>query len=158
MPDIHNGNRSGNGRGAVPSRNRTPSGNDAQEDHIQFIRRLEKLEQLDADRIILIGETFGQAAGRVLPTRKLRKIHGQIVLHVTRSRSGRTKPSEIRLIKYHLAYAEGRGSNWEQPLLKSLRALLGAAADKVTDMSDLDRLRQLSESLIAFHRYYGGKE
>ncbi len=128
----------------------------------QHIKGLNKLADLSAERIISIGEKFGEKANQILATRKLRKIHGQIVLHVTRARSGKSSPAEVQLIKYHLAYAVGRCKSHKQKeeenYLSSLGKLLGAASEKVKDRDDLERLRQLSESLIAFHRYHGGRD
>lgn len=128
----------------------------------QHIKGLNKLADLSAERIISIGQHFGREASETLATGKLRKIHGQIVLHVTRTRSGKSSPTEVQLIKYHLAYAVGRCKSHKQKeeenYLSSLEKLLGAASEKVKDRDDLERLRQLSESLIAFHRYHRGRD
>ncbi|MBL3592490.1 MAG: type III-A CRISPR-associated protein Csm2 [Synergistaceae bacterium] len=155
-----NRNSQGDRRGGPAQR---PQGNgnasaDLLGPETQHIKGLNKLADLSAERIISIGQNFGREAARTLATRKLRKIHGQIVLHVTRARSGKSSPAEVQLIKYHLAYAVGRCGNREKDLFRPLAGLLGAASEKVKDRDDLERLRQLSESLIAFHRYHGGRD
>ena len=59
---------------------------------------------------------------------------------------------DIILLKPKLAYAAAR-----QQAAKPLQEVLNAAIDKVESMPDFDRLVQLVESIIAYHKAAGGK-
>ena len=59
---------------------------------------------------------------------------------------------DIILLKPKLAYAAAR-----QQAAKPLQEVLDAAIDRVESMPDFDRLVQLVESIIAYHKAAGGK-
>lgn len=59
---------------------------------------------------------------------------------------------EILLLKPKLAYAAAR-----QDAVKSLSKVMSAAIDKVHTKEDFDRLVQLIESIIAYHKAEDGK-
>jgi CRISPR-associated protein Csm2 len=59
---------------------------------------------------------------------------------------------DIVLLKPKLAYAAAR-----QQSAKPLQEVLNAAIDRVHSMPDFDRLVQLVESIIAYHKAAGGK-
>ncbi|WP_341531925.1 type III-A CRISPR-associated protein Csm2 (plasmid) [Nostoc sp. UHCC 0302] len=59
---------------------------------------------------------------------------------------------EIVLLKPKLAYAAAR-----QDAVKSLSKVMSAAIDKVYTKEDFDRLVQLIESIIAYHKAEDGK-
>lgn len=60
--------------------------------------------------------------------------------------------SEIVLLKPKLAYAAAR-----QKAAKPLSDVMSAAIDKVYSLKDFERLVQLIESTIAYHKAEGGK-
>jgi len=59
---------------------------------------------------------------------------------------------EIVLLKPKLAYAAAR-----QSAVKPLSKVMAAAIDKVNNTDDFERLVQLIESIIAYHKAAGGK-
>lgn len=60
--------------------------------------------------------------------------------------------TDVVLLKPKLAYAAAR-----QRAVKPLNDVMAAAIDKVTDKEDFERLVQLIESIIAYHKAEGGK-
>jgi len=60
--------------------------------------------------------------------------------------------TEVVLLKPKLAYAAAR-----QKAAKPLGDVMSAAIDKVESKEDFERLVQLIESIIAYHKYEGGK-
>lgn len=60
--------------------------------------------------------------------------------------------SDIVLLKPKLAYAAAR-----QDAVKALNRVMAEAIDKVHSKADFDRLVQLMESIIAYHKAEGGK-
>lgn len=60
--------------------------------------------------------------------------------------------TEVVLLKPKLAYAAAR-----QDAVKPLNKVMAAAIDKVHSKADFDRLVQLIESIIAYHKAEGGK-
>ncbi|OKH35749.1 type III-A CRISPR-associated protein Csm2 [[Phormidium ambiguum] IAM M-71] len=60
--------------------------------------------------------------------------------------------SDIVLLKPKLAYAAAR-----QDAVKSLNRVIAEAIDKVHSKADFERLVQLMESIIAYHKAAGGK-
>lgn len=60
--------------------------------------------------------------------------------------------NEIVLLKPKLAYAAAR-----QPAVKSLNKVMSAAIDAVYDEEDFERLVQLIEAIIAYHKAEDGK-
>lgn len=60
--------------------------------------------------------------------------------------------AEVVLLKPKLAYAAAR-----QTVVKPLNNVMSAAIDKTLDKEDFDRLVQLIESIIAYHKAEGGK-
>lgn len=60
--------------------------------------------------------------------------------------------TEVVLLKPKLAYAAAR-----QEAVKPLNKVMAVAIDKVHNRADFDRLVQLIESIIAYHKAEGGK-
>lgn len=60
--------------------------------------------------------------------------------------------TEVVLLKPKLAYAAAR-----QRAAKPMNDVMSAAIDKVCDSTDFERLVQLIESIIAYHKAEGGK-
>ncbi|OCR00226.1 type III-A CRISPR-associated protein Csm2 [Oscillatoriales cyanobacterium USR001] len=60
--------------------------------------------------------------------------------------------TEVVLLKPKLAYAAAR-----QDAVKALNRVMSEAIDKVHSKADFDRLVQLMESIIAYHKAEGGK-
>lgn len=63
--------------------------------------------------------------------------------------------SELCLVRPKLAYASGRTDSSE---LKELLLLLDDVIKKVNSNDQLREFKSFFESIIAYHKYYGGKE
>lgn len=66
---------------------------------------------------------------------------------------------ELILLKPKLAYAAGRNSNvrpFKDFLTKAIDGVIGASTDRKT--TALNNFYSLIESVVAYHKFYGGKE
>ena len=107
------------------------------------------------------GEALGKELARDITTNQLRNIYGA-VQHI-RVRASRPQPDtedinrRLIFLKPKLAYASGR-----QKKLISLRNVLVQAIDSVVQSENPESAREnffiLMESVVAYHRFYGGKE
>ena len=107
------------------------------------------------------GEALGKELAREITTNQLRNIYGA-VQHI-RVRASRPQPDtedinrRLIFLKPKLAYASGR-----QKKLISLRNVLVQAIDSVVQSENPESAREnffiLMESVVAYHRFYGGKE
>jgi CRISPR-associated protein Csm2 len=61
--------------------------------------------------------------------------------------------AEVVLLKPKLAYAAGR-----QDQVRPLAEVLTVCIDKVKEYKDFKRFAQFLEAIIAYHKYYGGRE
>ena len=72
--------------------------------------------------------------------------------------------ADLILLKQKLAYAYGkkrsgnRADNDEAKALKNLKDIMDIAIEKVKDSDDFERLFQLVESVIAYHKAAGGDD
>ena len=107
------------------------------------------------------GEALGKELAREITTNQIRNIYGAVQHIRVRASRPHPDPEDInrRLIflKPKLAYASGR-----QNKLRSLRNVLVQAIDSVVQSKNPERAREnffiLMESVVAYHRFYGGRE
>lgn len=134
---------------------------------LEEIKRLQNFSALSTDSLIELAEKMGEIlATRVrLKTSQIRKFLD--ALHEIKSK-GTQKPegarsgeqeatsffrSECLLLKPKLAYAAGR-----QDEVKPLMEVLTPCIDKVRSREDFLCFYRLVESIIAYHRFYGGRD
>ena len=125
------------------------------------------LNAITAKELDRRGEEWGKRLAREVKTNQIRNIYGA-VQHI-RVRASRPQPDtadinrRLIFLKPKLAYASGR-----QGALKPLRNFLVQAIDSVVKNSDpkkpekAEKAREnfffLMESIVAYHKFYGGKD
>ena len=121
------------GRGNVrPQAGQSPAGNGLAGERAA-IAALTALRNLQPEDLVSIAEKAGRFfSDNRIKTTQIRRIH------------------EIRLLKYHLAYAAGRERN-----MLSFAEFFSPALDRVTDLDDLERFRQLFDAVLAYHKFFG---
>lgn len=121
------------------------------------VSKLEHLKDLPPDAIVESGDKLGRfLASRVrLKTNQIRRFLDA----VTRARveHGTQADAAYRhqalLLKPHLAYAAGRHDE-----AKPLMIALSPCLDRVWDRKDFESLTRLLDSILAYHRFYGGRD
>jgi len=130
---------------------------------IQPIRNLSKLSELKNDQLLEIAEKAGKYFSEKKDLRdknvvdvtstKIRKFQSQIVQCFYRSKIDSSfDPSDIKLLKYHLAYAAAREAGNRKFL--DFKNFFDAALDKIRDKADIDRLRQLYDATLSYHAFF----
>ncbi len=110
------------------------------------------------------GEELGKELARNIKANQIRNIYGA-VQHI-RVRASRPQPDtedinrRLIFLKPKLAYASGRQNN-----LRGLRDVLVEAIDSVVRSEDPQKAQKardnffiLMESIVAYHKFYGGKD
>jgi CRISPR-associated protein Csm2 len=122
------------------------------------LKDLENLGALDGQELVVMTRAIGERCVRV-SANQIRKFHEHIVRYATSVEAKRAEVRNVKLLSYHLAYAAARiRKNEERELMKELAEFLDVALDKVKTMQDLARLRQLSEAIVAYHKFFGGRD
>ncbi|NLO58531.1 MAG: type III-A CRISPR-associated protein Csm2 [Synergistaceae bacterium] len=116
------------------------------------ITGLTSLQHLQPEDLVAIAEKAGKFfSENRIKTTQIRRIHEHVIRQVTRARTNKGESAkEIRLLKYHLAYAAGRERN-----MRPFSDFFSPVLDKVTGMEDLERFRQLFDAVLAYHKFYG---
>ena len=121
------------------------------------IKKLDSLFRLEADTLVEYGERMGDfLANRVrLKTTQIRKFL-DAVNNISAESVGKTDfPFRERtiLLKPKLAYAAGR-----QDEVKPLMTVLDPCMDRVKSKPDFDKFARFVESIVAYHKYHGGRD
>ena len=109
----------------------------------------EILSQEKDDYNVYIGKVkaYVKANARGITTSQIRNIFSKVKNIVDYT--------EIYTLRPKLAYVSGRA---EKDEMRTLLFLLDALITKVTDKKKLDQFKAFFESVIAYHKYFGGKE
>ena len=124
------------------------------------IKGLEKMSDLSAEKLVSFADNLGEfLANRArLKTSQIRKFLDAVNSIKSRGRAKRGEASffqrETLLLKPKLAYAAGRQKNEVKPLME----VLDPCMDKVKDEEDFLNFSRFVEAIVAYHRFYGGKE
>jgi len=134
--------------------NKTPTP-DTTQSIIESIKDLKSLKDYPIRVLVKHSETFGkELRDQRLETNQIRKFLDAI--NRLKSKLVGSEFSEIEadivLLKPKLAYAAAR-----QNVVKPLNKVMSAAIDKVESKADFERLVNLVESIIAYHKEAGGK-
>jgi CRISPR-associated protein Csm2 len=121
---------------------------------------LKSLKDYQIRKLVLDAEAFGgELRQQRLETNQIRKfldainqLKAQLVEAKADGGGFAAIETGVVLLKPKLAYAGAR-----QDVVKPLNRVLSAAIDKTLDEEDFDRLVQLVESIIAYHKEAGGK-
>ena len=123
------------------------------------IKGLEKMSDLSAEKLVSFADNLGEfLANRArLKTSQIRKFLDAVNSIKSKGRARRGEASffqrETLLLKPKLAYAAGR-----QNEVKPLMEVLDPCMDKVKDEEDFLNFSRFVEAIVAYHRFYGGKE
>lgn len=124
---------------------------------VREINGLKALSGLQADKLVDLAEKMGDfLANRIrLKTSQIRKFLDAV--NEIKSKGTQEKEADFRsacmLLKPKLAYAAGR-----QDEVKPLMAVLVPCIDRVYGKDDFTRFYRFVESIIAYHRYHGGRD
>ncbi|PDO09535.1 MAG: type III-A CRISPR-associated protein Csm2 [Candidatus Reconcilbacillus cellulovorans] len=111
------------------------------------------------DKWIQWAEVIGRNT-RSVKVSQIRKVFGLLVRIENDVRANKTFSNEpVIYLKAHLAYAVGRN---RQNQLKDLYEILVPVIDRVRDgedgLKDFENLMKFFRSILAYHRFYGGRE
>ena len=125
---------------------------------VREISALKKLSALEADRLVDLAEKMGEfLANRIrLRTGQIRKFVdavNEIKSEGTQEKEANFFRSQCLLLKPKLAYAAGC-----QEEVKPLMAVLAPCLDRVHNKDDFIRFYRFVESILAYHRYHGGRD
>ena len=124
---------------------------------VREISSLKNLSGLQADRLVDLAEKMGDfLANRIrLKTSQVRKFLDAVngIKSQGTQESGADFRSACMLLKPKLAYAAGR-----QDEVKPLMAVLVPCIDRVYGKEDFTSFYRFVESIIAYHRYHGGRD
>ena len=132
-----------------------PANADITKPMIDSLNNIKYLKDYPIRDLVKHSETFGKAhRDQRLETNQIRKFLDAI--NRLKSKLVGSQFSEIEaeivLLKPKLAYAAAR-----QSVVKPLNKVMSAAIDKVESKADFERLVNLVESIIAYHKEAGGK-
>jgi len=125
---------------------------------VKKVGALGKLEDLSADDLVEFCDQFGNELKEdKVTTSQMRKVFNEIKSMHRETRSpGHQEafnPDRVKLLKPKIAYLAGRETR-----LKPFKRVMDALIDKVRDEHDFGRLADFMEAVIAYHKYYGGRD
>lgn len=120
---------------------------------VKEIGELQTLSGLGADKLVDLAEQLGDfLANRIrLKTSQIRKFLDAV--NEIKTQEEADFRSACMLLKPKLAYAAGR-----QDEVKPLMAVLVPCINKVHNKNDFMNFYRFVESIIAYHRYHGGRD
>lgn len=131
----------------------------------QNLDNVNDLAELNPNDINLISEKYGEILAdrnKGIKTNQVRNVYSSILSIRTKLKNNKgaideSIESELILLKPKLAYASGRQKN-----VKPLYSLFKKGIDGVISSSNkvkaLDNFINLVEGIVAYHKYFGGKE
>lgn len=142
--------------GNPPSKSSTSQSTDISKEIIKTINALEGgLQGYPIRTLVKHAQEFGPYLKQQrLETNQIRKFLdaiNRIKANLAQNEDFSKVEIEVVLLQPKLAYAAAR-----QPAAKPLSYVMSAAIDKVNSRADFDRLVQLLESIIAYHKAEGG--
>ena len=111
------------------------------------------------EKLIKSAEEFGKyLAKQQLSTSQIRNIFSEM----KRMRKYEESKNELLLLKPKLAYIAGRHGKWKQGKLigpvPDLSRVLNECIKNIKDEKTFQNFKDFFEAILAYHRYYGGKE
>lgn len=111
------------------------------------------------EKLIEDAEKLGKyLANNNLSTSQIRNIFSE----VKRMKGYEESKNDLLLLKPKLAYIAGRHGRWQQGRLvgpvPDLSRVLTKCIDNIKDRTGFENFKDFFEAILAYHRYYGGKE
>ncbi|MCX7965289.1 MAG: type III-A CRISPR-associated protein Csm2 [Syntrophorhabdaceae bacterium] len=115
------------------------------------------LSEISADELVLIAQEMGNHLKNIgLKTTQIRRfLDGVRKLDVHFNKGKDFNPDNIILLKPKLAYAAGRNPNEVKPLMDVLEPAITAGSKSYKDFK---KLLYLIESIVAYHKFFGGSD
>ena len=119
-----------------------------------FINKIKKysnvgLKEMPAEDIVAIGNHLG----KILKDENVKTTQIRKFLDAVRKIQVNFNKDSIIMLKPKLAYTAGRHRN-----LKSFMQVLDPAIEATKDAESFKKLVQLIEAVVAYHRFYGGRD
>ncbi len=128
------------------------------------LNSINKLRELEAESIDKWSERFGKALSRDVKVNQIRKIFSEVKrlqksfekerFEKRESKEKKFDADKVNLLKPKLAYTAGRHGA-VRPLQK---VLSGCITGKISEPEDFQKFVDLFEAILAYHKYYGGRE
>lgn len=133
-------------------------GNELENTYYKFLEELKRqknLKNITADFIVKFGNVCGETF-KDISVSQIRKFFGAVKkISVTPS----FNLDSVILLKPLLAYTYSRLKKNEQSRsFKKFNDLMNECIDRVKDREDFDRFLTFFESILAYHKFYGGKD
>ncbi len=123
----------------------------------EFKRELSDLKQVSMERLVEIADTVGSRISHEVKMNQIRRfLDGARKVEAEMKRSGRFDQVKDRvvLLRPKLAYAAGRHEK-VKPLAELLDTAVTSAAKSEENFM---KFLRLMEGIIAYHRFYGGRD
>jgi len=122
---------------------------------IHEIQRARFFKEIDIEKVDTWGETLGRLLSKTvdLKTSQIRRIFGEFKKLHNDVKRGQFERGRVLLMKPKLAYVAGRHEE-----AKPLVEVLSEGVKKVINAEDYNRIFQFFEAILAYHKYYGGKD
>jgi len=130
---------------------------------LQDLNTTNDLSKITPEDIDSIGDNFGRSLADKnigIKTNQVRNIFSSVISLRTKQKSAEGGwndeiHNELVLIKPKLAYASGRQKN-VKPLYELLSKAIKATVDSSDQKKGLTNFIQLVETIVAYHKFYGG--
>jgi CRISPR-associated protein Csm2 len=141
-------------------------GQKAVEEIEQIIKSKKDIGELSNKELIEYGEIVGAYLVAInLKTNQIRKfldairqLENNVVRKIVEKGEKEFSKEELLLLKVHLAYAAGREGR-VKPFMRVVNAVIDNAREKGEEgFEDFKKVVKFIESIIAYHKFYGGKE
>ncbi|MEJ5185549.1 MAG: type III-A CRISPR-associated protein Csm2 [Candidatus Geothermincolales bacterium] len=121
---------------------------------VNSIHRLEKLKELNVDELIEMSHELGKEwKNENISTSQIRKVFSEIKRMEMDFQAGKFDLERVKLLRPQLAYMAGRKKE-----LRGFKELMDAFIVKIKDREDFFWMARFVESILAYHKFYGGRE
>lgn len=125
-------------------------------EEVDYIKSLKNFSSFDIDKFVKYADNIGKhLQENQLKTSQIRKFLSAVVAINSKSHSTFNR-IDVVLLKPKLAYAVGR--NRDNNGIRSLFEVLDNSIDKIQEFEDFQQLAKFVESIVAYHKFYGGRD
>ncbi len=112
------------------------------------IRELPSILGGDSQKLVQVADKFGEHLAKGLSTSQIRNIFGEI------KKMRVYDKDKLNLLRPKIAYAAGRHGG----KVKDLQRVLDKAIQSINNEENFKMFQEFFEAILAYHRYYGGKD